>query len=102
MFELADFLVGIYKVEDCTQSLTIHNFDKQRVLGFGEKETEKENISENSLLSPTVSKGGKSPLNENLTQAMDTDDNDALNLQANGSQRVDTTLLSPPTSQPVM
>lgn len=47
MFELADYLVGIYKVEDCTHSVTIQNCDKQRVLGFGEKESEKENQDEN-------------------------------------------------------
>lgn len=48
MFELADFLVGIYKVQDCTNSVTIRNYDKQRVLGLGEKEIEKENQDENS------------------------------------------------------
>lgn len=46
MFELADYLVGIYKVEDCTRSLTIQNCDKQRVLGIGEKEAEKENLND--------------------------------------------------------
>lgn len=48
MFELADYLVGIYKVQDCTNSVTIRNYDKQRVLGLGEKESEKENQDENS------------------------------------------------------
>jgi structural maintenance of chromosome 4 len=50
MFELADYLVGIYKVEDCTHSVTIQNYDKQRALGFGENENEveKENKDENS------------------------------------------------------
>lgn len=48
MFELADYLVGIYKVQDCTNSVTIRNYDKQRVLGLGEKEIEKENQDENS------------------------------------------------------
>lgn len=62
MFELADYLVGIYKVEDCTHSLTIQNFDKQRVLGIGEKESEKENFSANLSLSPSPEK------NANLTQ----------------------------------
>lgn len=55
MFELADYLVGIYKVEDCTRSLTIQNTDKLRILGIGEKEGEKENLTENSfdsILSP--------------------------------------------------
>lgn len=48
MFELADHLVGIYKVEDCTNSATIQNYDKQRVLGVvGEKDYEKENQDEN-------------------------------------------------------
>lgn len=47
MFELADYLVGIYKVHDCTNSVTIQNYDKQRVLNFGEKESEKENQNEN-------------------------------------------------------
>lgn len=47
MFELADYLVGIYKVEDCTRSLTIQNYDKQRVLGYGEKE----NLSESMNIS---------------------------------------------------
>lgn len=28
MFELADYLVGIYKTNDCTHSLTIKNSDK--------------------------------------------------------------------------
>lgn len=50
MFELADYLVGIYKVNDCTASLTIQNFDKQRVLGIAEKEGEKENQAENSFV----------------------------------------------------
>lgn len=50
MFELADYLVGIYKVDDCTRSLTIQNFDKQRVLGIGEKEGEKENQANNYTL----------------------------------------------------
>jgi hypothetical protein len=49
MFELADFLIGIYKVEDCTRSLTIGNSDKQRILCIGEKEGEKENQAENSF-----------------------------------------------------
>lgn len=49
MFELADYLVGIYKVDDCTQSLAIQNYDKQRVLGIGEKEGEKENQMENTF-----------------------------------------------------
>lgn len=49
MFELADYLVGIYKVSDCTQSLTIQNSDKQRILGITEKESEKENQRDNSL-----------------------------------------------------
>lgn len=48
MFELADYLVGIYKVEDCTRSITIENFDKDRVLGIGENESEKENDSGNT------------------------------------------------------
>jgi len=56
MFELADYLVGIYKVEDCTRSLTIPNYDKERVLGFGEKE----NVGENTITSPSVV--GKSQL----------------------------------------
>lgn len=47
MFELADHLVGIYKVDDCTNSATIQNNDKLRVLGLGEKEQEKENHDEN-------------------------------------------------------
>jgi hypothetical protein len=49
MFELADYLVGIYKVEDCTRSLTIQNTDKLRILGIGEKEGEKENLADNSF-----------------------------------------------------
>lgn len=48
MFELADYLVGIYKVEDCTRSLTIQNCDKQRVLGFGEKENQSESMNVSS------------------------------------------------------
>lgn len=57
MFELADYLVGIYKVDDCTHSLTIQNADKQRVLGIGENEAdrsldgEKENLSDNLNIS---------------------------------------------------
>lgn len=47
MFELADYLVGIYKVQDCTNSVTIMNDDKTRILGIGEKEHEKENQDEN-------------------------------------------------------
>ena len=49
MFELADYLVGIYKVHDCTNSVTIQNTDKQKILGIGEKENEKENLNENSV-----------------------------------------------------
>jgi hypothetical protein len=45
MFELADYLVGIYKVTDCTESLTIKNSDKFRLL---DKINEKENHQENS------------------------------------------------------
>lgn len=57
MFELADYLVGIYKVDDCTHSLTIQNADKQRVLGIGDKEAdqsldgEKENLSDSLNIS---------------------------------------------------
>lgn len=55
MFELADYLVGIYKVDDCTQSLVIQNYDKQRVLQIGEKEGEKENQNDNTVAtSPTA------------------------------------------------
>lgn len=79
MFELADYLVGIYKVEDCTQSLTIENFDKQMVLGNDDKETEKENISENLLTSPSVSKTSL-VLGENQSQAMETDENEVSQL----------------------
>lgn len=32
MFELADFLVGIYKTNDCTHSLTIKNADKATLI----------------------------------------------------------------------
>ena len=56
MFELADYLVGIYKVDDCTQSLAIQNYDKQRVLGIGENEGEKENQMENTIATPQNSK----------------------------------------------
>lgn len=56
MFELADYLVGIYKVEDCTCSLTIQNCDKQRVLGIGEKEAEKENFDDSLPMSVTPQK----------------------------------------------
>lgn len=59
MFELADYLVGIYKVDDCTQSLAIQNYDKQRVLGIGEKEGEKENQTENAITtSPSLKENG--------------------------------------------
>lgn len=95
MFELADFLVGIYKVEDCTRSLTIQNFDKQRVLGFGEKEGEKENQNTNSLLSPTVSSGKEnSPI---ALETMDTSENNV-----NASQNHLDGSMSPLESQPVM
>lgn len=61
MFELADYLVGIYKVDDCTNSLTIQNYDKQRVLGIGESEGEKENYNGNLSYSlsppPKISQG---------------------------------------------
>ena len=63
MFELADYLVGIYKVEDCTRSLTIQNTDKHRILGIGEKAGEKENHDENSFDSLL-----KSPEKQNLSQ----------------------------------
>lgn len=73
MFELADYLVGIYKVDDCTQSLTIQNSDKQRVLSLGEKEGEKENQNNVSLLPPPPSKLNQVPLtpNRDLSVARD-------------------------------
>lgn len=46
MFELADYLVGIYKVSDCTDSLTIKNSDKYRLL---DKLNEKENQQHNNV-----------------------------------------------------
>jgi len=50
MFELADFLVGIYKVEDCTQSLTIKNTDKENMIGYSElKAPEEADVVENSM-----------------------------------------------------
>lgn len=73
MFELADYLVGIYKVEDCTRSLTIQNCDKQRVLNIGEKEGEKENQNNFSLLSPPLSKHNQASFtpNRDVSVAMD-------------------------------
>ena len=44
MFELADYLVGIYKVTDCTQSVTVRNDYKEKEFGT---EHEKENQDEN-------------------------------------------------------
>jgi len=44
MFELADYLVGIYKVTDCTQSVTVRNDYKEKEFGT---ENEKENQDEN-------------------------------------------------------
>lgn len=83
MFELADYLVGIYKVHDCTNSATIQNFDKQRVLGFGEKEQEKENQDENrnqdSMISCRSSQGSLIGKESNMliepstSQPMDTE-----------------------------
>lgn len=64
MFELADYLVGIYKVEDCTQSLTIQNYDKQRVLCIGEKENQSENFVYDGNISPTVPKQNTSPFSQ--------------------------------------
>jgi hypothetical protein len=77
MFELADYLVGIYKVEDCTQSVTIQNYDKQRVMGLGEKESEKENQDENQNQDSLCSRASQSTLKENQTfdsQAVGADD----------------------------
>lgn len=69
MFELADYLVGIYKVQDCTQSLTIQNYDKQRVLGIGEEEVEKENYSDGLNISATPEKQTQAQnLSENVSQ----------------------------------
>lgn len=45
MFELADYLVGIYKVHDCTRSVTVQNYYKEQEFGT-EKENEKENHDE--------------------------------------------------------
>lgn len=68
MFELADYLVGIYKVEDCTRSLTIPNYDKERVLGFGQKE----NVGENAITSPSVAKSQlEISTNKDFSRVMD-------------------------------
>lgn len=70
MFELADYLVGIYKVEDCTRSLTIQNYDKQNLLKIGEDDGEKENFYQNSfnISSSSVPK----PSQASLIQAINT------------------------------
>jgi hypothetical protein len=48
MFELADHLVGIYKVEDCTLSVTIENLDKtQNVIGNTQQSTINSTIDAN-------------------------------------------------------
>lgn len=65
MFELADYLVGIYKVHDCTQSLTIKNSDKYRILGVTEKEHEKENQQMNVNDISTTETEGQSLVDNN-------------------------------------
>ncbi|KAG5676467.1 hypothetical protein PVAND_006299 [Polypedilum vanderplanki] len=67
MFELADYLVGIYKVEDCTHSVTIQNYDKQRVMGLGEKENEKENQDENKYEESTINSQSSKSIMKNDT-----------------------------------
>lgn len=69
MFELADYLVGIYKVEDCTRSLTIQNYDKQNLLKIGEDDGEKENFYQNSF---NISSSVPKPSQASLIQAINT------------------------------
>lgn len=77
MFELADYLVGIYKVEDCTRSLTIQNYDKQNLLKIGEDDGEKENFYQNSFnISSSVPKPSQAinttaPTNANVSGSME-------------------------------
>lgn len=70
MFELADYLVGIYKVDDCTRSLTIQNADKELVLGAIGKEYEKENFSESMNVGTTSPKSSvlSQKISENASQ----------------------------------
>lgn len=95
MFELADYLVGIYKVEDCTRSLTIQNCDKQRVLGLGEKEVEKGNFDDNITMldSPLKQLPGMSlsPVDEptQRNQSMDIQPVPMLNLSQPEPMNVD-------------
>lgn len=70
MFELADYLVGIYKVDDCTRSLTIQNADKELVLGAIGNEYEKENFSESMNVGTTSPKSSvlSQKISENASQ----------------------------------
>lgn len=43
MFELADYLVGIYKVQDCTHSVTVMNEYKEKEFGTGKENEENQN-----------------------------------------------------------
>ncbi|XP_070505338.1 structural maintenance of chromosomes protein 4 [Chironomus tepperi] len=57
MFELADYLVGIYKVTDCTQSVTVRNDYKEKEFGTeNEKENQDENLkNQDTMISSTSS-----------------------------------------------
>ncbi|CRL06060.1 CLUMA_CG018888, isoform A [Clunio marinus] len=58
LFEVADHLVGIYKVKDCTKSVTIENVDKQRVAGVNKENDrgDKENQQSTSINEPSMVK----------------------------------------------
>lgn len=56
MFELADYLSGIYKVEDCTSSVTIKNIVPTQMLPSSQSTQQTINGSENIPLSQMFDK----------------------------------------------
>lgn len=81
MFELADYLVGIYKVEDCTRSCTIENDDKQRVLGKVDKENFSDSLNilptqENSSANFSINASQDKSRNVGAVEIMDHDENE--------------------------
>lgn len=64
MFELSDYLTGIYKVEDCTHSITIKNPHKQQI-GLNRSNHESQN-RDDTLITAIIPRG--LGIDETLTQ----------------------------------
>ena len=67
MFELADYLVGIYKVQDCTHSVTVINEYKEKEFEAN-KENEKKSFNENMSIDDTGINCCSSQINVNNSQ----------------------------------